>query len=368
MKKICILLFVLCYPLFLNSSALAADGVLDQSYIDGSGSLLICTGSRMYQKFKPTKTILTKVEIDIADPSGTVTLNIMDPEGWADVTSNMTVAVSDGWNAFDFENVTVTPGKTYTISVTGDCGPKWKYGEDNPYPDGEMVWQSSVQPTRDFNFMTFGKDEEPDPTPTPTPTPTSEDENGVDGTPTATTGDNSGSQVESDAQNDEDVSSETLGDTSSTIAKPSNLVAKYTTKDKTVVLSWKASSTVDIDGYKIFRSEKESGGYVKVGEVKKDKTQYIDKKPTAGKTLYYQVRAYKGTKQSVSSNTASIKIPVATVSPTATTATAQVQRSFIAKYWPYLLLLLAIVAVTVVIIVKKYILPKKGDRKITPAS
>ena len=229
MKKI--LGFVLATFLVLSpfSTTYSADGALDQSATEGSGSYLICTSSRMYQEFKPTKSILTKVEIEISNASGNVNVVIKtNSDGWIDVSEVVTKAVTNGWNDFDFENITVTPGQTYTINVTGDCGPHWKYGS-NTYSGGEAVWQSMSQPDEDYNFMTFGYD--PD-----------------DGTPEepADTGDTA-----EDETTGENATTETLGQESASIAKPTSLTAKFSDEKNAVELSWKASSTADIDGYKI---------------------------------------------------------------------------------------------------------------------
>jgi len=365
MKKISFLLVALLLSFANNSIARAADGVLDQFYTEGTGSLLICTGSRMYQTFKPTKSILTNVEIEVTDPSGDLSVRVMSNEGgWHDVTENITQTAVNGWNAFDFTNVPVTPGNTYSINVTGDCSSKWKYGEGNPYPDGEMVWQSFGQPTRDFNFMTFGKDEVTDPE-EPTATPAVDGGDGADATATATVASGDADDSTSGTTGGENIGKETLGEVSNTISKAGNLVAKYLSKNGSVSLTWKASTTADIDGYKIFRSEKEKTGFVKVGEVKKDKTVYVDKHPIPGKLMYYQVRAYRKTLQSASSNTAKIKVPEVNKALTASVDTAQVEKTFMAKYWPYLLLLLLMLAVGIILIVKRY-KDKKSQSSVLP--
>ena len=47
-------------------------------------------------------------------------------------------------------------------------------------------------------------------------------------------------------------------------------------------------------GYQIYRSTSKDSGYKKVGQVKgKNTKKYEDKTLEAGKTYYYQVRAYK---------------------------------------------------------------------------
>ncbi len=364
MKKILIVLIATLLIIQIPTYVIAGDGDIDQSYTEGEGTLLICTGSRMYQEFKPSKGILTKVEIDIANASGSIGVVVKhNPgSGWVNTTDPISKAVSNGWNDFDFENVAVTPGQTYTISVTGDCGPHWKYGEGNPYSDGEMVWQSMSQPTRDFNFMTFGKDEVSEPDPTSTPMPNSGDD------PNGEVSDDDGSENvdgSDEVQGQDSSSGEIFVTPSSDIVKPENLIAKYVTKEKAVLLAWKASATSDIDGYKIFRSNKKDTGYIKVGEVSKAKKEFKDSNPLSGRVLYYQVRAYKGTKQSVSSNTASVVVPAVKTSPVAV-ADAAISKTFLQTYWPYLLIVVVILLIAGALIARKIIINRKKSRANPP--
>lgn len=80
-----------------------------------------------------------------------------------------------------------------------------------------------------------------------------------------------------------------------------------------VNLTWAASTTTDIDGYKVFRSEKETTGFTEIGKTVKSTLKYADSKElVTEKTYYYMVRAYKGTAESVSTSTVSILIPIPT--------------------------------------------------------
>ena len=92
--------------------------------------------------------------------------------------------------------------------------------------------------------------------------------------------------------------------TSAAIKPPSALVAKdaATAGTMAINLTWQKSETADIDGYKIFRSEKENDGFENIANADKNTLTYTD---TVGdeKTYYYFVRAYKGSEESASSNT-----------------------------------------------------------------
>ena len=65
------------------------------------------------------------------------------------------------------------------------------------------------------------------------------------------------------------------------------------TAGRTVKISWKKLNGAD--GYYIYRADKKTGSYKKIGSVKNVKTTvYKDKNARKGKTCYYKVKAYKG--------------------------------------------------------------------------
>ena len=74
--------------------------------------------------------------------------------------------------------------------------------------------------------------------------------------------------------------------------KKTSIKAAQATGSTSVKLEWKAVDGAS--GYQIYRSTSKSKGYKKIGQVKgKNKKVYEDKSLEAGKTYYYQVRAYK---------------------------------------------------------------------------
>ena len=269
---------------------------IDQQHTAGTGSVPIDTYlGRFAQTFMPTKSKLDKVQIELTNVGNNKSANVFIRHnvvgvGWdeGNVTAVYGQTLSDGWNTFDFDDVTVviSDNDTYGIwVVTAENGPQWKY-KDGPseYDRGYAIWQSQDKVDWDYNFKTYGYD--PD-----QPAEPSGDQPGDQGI-TGTTG-----------------TDETLGTATSAIAKPLELTAAYSETNRGVKLAWKASATADIDGYKIFRSENASKGYTKIKETAKDKLDYLDQDIAAGKTYYYQLRAYKSDQQSYSSNTASAKIP-----------------------------------------------------------
>lgn len=74
--------------------------------------------------------------------------------------------------------------------------------------------------------------------------------------------------------------------------KTTSITAVKATGSTSVRLEWKAVDGAS--GYQIYRSTSKDSGYKKVGQVKSKNTKkYEDKTLEAGKTYYYQVRAYK---------------------------------------------------------------------------
>jgi len=363
MKKIYALILSISLVIIFVPSTYAGEEFLDQSSTEGTGSLKICTGAIMYQTFIPTVNRIHKIEIDVSNASGQVNSNIktLTGDGWEDVNYAESVTVVDGWNTFDFIDFPVTPGSVYAINVYADCssGAQWKYSAGNKYSNGIMIWQGNEQPTQDFNFKVYGELDESLLTETPvspdvvTPIP----EDSVSSQATAQT----------DDLTNQGLTNETLGQVSTTIAKPNELTAKFVTKDETVTLSWKPSTTKDIDGYKIFRSEQEKTGYLKAGEVKKDILEFTDKYPVSNKTFFYQVRAFKNNVQSASSNTATIKIPtIAKKSPVAVQKPAQIEKSFIENNWPFLVLILVAAAGVGLLLYRRYKIRKRLNQSPPP--
>ena len=272
---------------------------IDQQYTAGTGSVPIDAYlGRFAQTFMPTKTKLDKVEIELTNVGAGKSANVFIRHfvvgvGWdeGNIASVYDQTLQDGWNTFDFNDVTVTvsDNESYGIYVVSAAdGPQWKYTSGpSTYDRGYAIWQSNDMVDWDYNFKTYGYN--PDTPPTP-----SGDQPGDQGT-TGTTGTTG--------------TGETLGTPTSAIAKPLELTAAYSETDRGVKLAWKASTTADIDGYKIFRSENKDKGYTKIKETKKDKLDYIDQDIAASKTYYYQVRAYKSSEQSYSSNTAWATVP-----------------------------------------------------------
>ncbi|MEI8061613.1 MAG: fibronectin type III domain-containing protein [Candidatus Berkelbacteria bacterium] len=293
MKKF--LAFAVTAALVFGTFSFAKAGPsVDQQYTGGTGSTSIINTQSNAQTFMPTMSQLDKVSIELASTGGgttTLTCNIkFFSGGWNTIKSCGTKAAIAGWNDFSFDTTTVTVNERYAIFIdaTYTAGnPLWAYTSTSTYDRGYAIWQGADKANWDFNFKSWGTE--------PTEivaenTQATEGQNTVAATTTAG-------------------STETLGATSTSIAKPTTLTAAYSDADRGIKLAWKASTTTVIDGYKVFRYEGDVKTPVKIASTAKDKLEYLDNTVVAGKTYYYQIRAYKTDTESVSSNIADATVP-----------------------------------------------------------
>jgi len=320
MKKV---LMVVCAALmsavFFVGSANAGPSI-DQQYTGGGASLAISSKQRMAQRFLPIMTGLSKVDIELANVGSnqkvTVTIRHKTGLNWdeADVAKVSNQIAINGWNEFDFDDVTVTKDGWYGIFVTADAGPQWKYNNGpSTYDRGYAIYDSDDYVDADFNFKTWGTtpvemvaeqdiSEQQNSTPDEISTPAGQT-TGTGAAPATTT--------------------------SASIKVASGLTALYS--NNAANLHWTASTSTDIDGYKIFRSEAEKTGFTEIGKTVKTTVEYIDNKDlVVGKTYYYFVRVYKGTAESASTSTVSLLIPEATATAnTNTNSTLPISTSII---------------------------------------
>ena len=144
--------------------------------------------------------------------------------------------------------------------------------------------------------------------------------------------------------------------TSTSIAAPSNTQAIYDDINKSALLSWKASTTADIEGYIISKSE-DGTTFIELGSSSKETISYSDKNVVNGKTYYYQVKAYKGTLASPVSIVASVTTPDA-VAELAAVAVENPKESGFFTAQNILLLLILVLAIILGILI--YLRKKKN--------
>ncbi|MCX6806675.1 MAG: hypothetical protein NT135_00925 [Candidatus Berkelbacteria bacterium] len=280
----------------------AASEVIEQ-YTGGTGSSTISESTRTLQSFRPSKSKLDKIQVEVTAQGGTRTINCSikaQVSGeWQDLVSCGSQNQASGWMTFDFTDTDVTVGARYAIFLNSSGNgsyPLWKWDQNSgTYPNGYAIHESTEYLNGDYNFKVWGYN----------PGDQTTDQ-------TVTEQGTSSSSKETPSSN-----------ISSSIVKPSELKATYSTETNKqgIKSTWKASTTTSIDGYKIFRSETKGKNYSKVGQTNKSTVEYVGQTSAAGKTYYYIVRAYKGSVESASSNEANATVPT-TATPSKSTKPA----------------------------------------------
>ncbi len=302
MRKIFSFLIGLFLVLSFVPVSVKAASEVDQSNITSTsdGSLVIYNHQRIAQTFRPSKSKLDKVAVHIYLAAGTLDVTIMQSpgeDGETIVASVMGQTIVEGWNEFDFADIDVTVGGRYGIYLfTANIQPAWYYTGNN-YANGYAIASTTMDATKDFGFKTYGYDPEGATTTTAAgvTTTTALAQTGVD---TST-----------------NIGTAPAATTSASIKAPTSVKAENSPVNNkpAVKITWKASTTSDIDGYKLFRKEGK-GSYKQVAQAKKTVSQFIDEKVKEETEYTYMVRAYKGTAESANSSEATIKVAKVTTS------------------------------------------------------
>ena len=255
----------------------------------------------------------------------------------------------DTWYTFQFGSQApkVSIGEKLRINIINSSGSWYQFFEintnlSNCNTSGSITENGVENDFYDFNFQVIGYP------PTPVAADVSNDN------PAGTTTSSNGSSVAPATK------------TSSSIKSPSNLVALYEADKNDIKLTWSKSSSTNITGYRIFRSEQKATGFNKVGEVNKDIVEYADNKNLiAEKTYYYFVRAIKDNEESASSNTVEIAIPK-TVAPVINQAdTSQVSAfnpTAKTNNWAFWIICSLSLLVLLLILLLIYLERKKGGK------
>lgn len=290
MKKVFSFLFSILFSCgvllgIFSASNVKAVSTADQSCDLSGGGGVALLGSGVWQTFTPSKNRLTAVKVNLSVEGlvdqqislsvyhgGTLLVNAgtqTTPPDWVNLT-------------FSFSEKEVTPEDgTYRIVVSASGTSDWVFTASPCYTRGTAYSGGSpMDPATDYGFTTYGYDAS-----SPSPATQDETSTGTSDSPSA--------------------------NTVSNIKTPTSLKAEYVAATNAVKLTWTKSTTTDVDGYKIYRSEEKTKNFKEVGKTAKDIVEFLnDKEVTAGKTYYYIVRAYKASSESVNSNTAEVKIPL----------------------------------------------------------
>lgn len=272
--------------LLIPPKAVFAEEQLDQQCSLSPDETVPLNFMTAYQTFIPTLDRLTKVSIYAGGPAGAFTVAVQTNAGATLVSSDLSINGSS-WYDFAFSAQEVTPGAIYRVVVSSNAmnNNTWANSHSAGCNANGQAYLNGGTYGADWLFKSYGYNQSSGDV-----TPQTEDSSNTGGT-----------QI-------------TDSNISAAIKSPTELKAEYTTvaDKKGAKLTWKKSTTDDIDGYILFRSETQGKGYTKVGTVTKDKLEYFDETVTAGKTYYYIVRAYKGNLQSANSTEATLTVPAAT--------------------------------------------------------
>lgn len=328
MKKLFTVLFLFVATFLLSSSvAHATPGVLGTPASDPTASYTPHTGWKYYstvangelcQKFKPSRSFVAEyVNLYVAgtQAASSVTLKADNSNRPGEIYSiyNAPASLNDGRNTstrFTAPTYTqVIPGEYYWLCLTSR-NEVWWYA-DSPWLEHEpplyggsynsgFAWHDSEGVgNEDFGFIVYSMNMEALPDPDPiVPDPVVPDPviPVVDTTPAADTPLPTGVTAGTGAA---------PAATTTTIKPASGLAVIDVPSDQggSLQLTWTASVTTDIDGYKVFRSTTEvTKDFKEIAKTEKNIVTFTDNTAAIGTKYYYMVRAYKTTKESVNSN------------------------------------------------------------------
>lgn len=290
------------------------------------------------QMFEPSKEVIANyLDIrgagDYTNSTDGVEMLIFDTDGSynpANVINNYVASqatFNDGRNTFTrftAENYArVIPGNLYWLCMITNLGVEASWYADSPdggfgsstYDGGYLRHGRISEPTEDFGFNIYSSNfviveqNTPSPSPSSTNRPTASASPSPSSTTTTTTTDTSTNPTVSSAPvlpaGTTAGSGAAPTTTTTTIKAPSGLTVVDLPADNggSLKLDWKASTTADIDGYKIFRSTAEKTGFAEIAKTEKTVITFTDTQATLGQKYYYMVRAYKDTKESASTKT-----------------------------------------------------------------
>lgn len=395
MKKV---IFIIVSILLLNTlsiqNAFAISGNVDASCtnVDQSGYKEVGFEAPDEQTFVPTYDRFTGVNIIVGGHTwgmDGINFTLFNAIGTVVGTGTITPTINGGPVIRTWEPaspISVRKGVTYRLRVENPNNADFVWyatGNNNCYTSGNAR-QKNADQNFDFGFTTYGYDAPVPATPQPTSTPAEQSTPEVVQTQQSelqSSTEQSGSSLSNTNLNEG--SSTGSGEapsanTSSTIDAPIELkLSQINVSNKPVLyLNWTASKTADIDGYKIYKSDKEKTGFKNIAKVEKKILEYKDAEVEVGKTYYYQIRAYKGTSESKSSNTewrmveavkAATLTPGITISQVASVPILAEEQSDYTwwLWWGVLVVLLLIILIFLLYYAKKWPFNKNNKSETT---
>ncbi len=268
----------------------------DQYCTPGAAWVAVAGHTSIYQTFTPTQNRLTRIGLWMeGDGDGTVYLRLFHNTS---VIGSGSRSEPDGYALIylDFDNLELTPGDSnYRISLTTgatNANLAWHRSSDDSCLEGGHAYIDGEQKSYDFGFATYGytQEEGGDEQKQEDDQQTGDEQTQQPGVDTTT---NYGAAP---SQN-----------VSSAIKPPTEVKAENEPVDESpaVKISWKQSTTEDIDGYKVFRKSGEKE-YGQVSQAEKAITEFADEKVTEKTDYTYMIRSYKSNEESENSNEAFI--------------------------------------------------------------
>lgn len=283
--------------------------------VAGSQTVVFTGNHSALQIFVPTKNTLDAVSLWLKTEVGNtsqvkVSIGDFTTERLV-VEKTQTVTNQGGWVTYDFPD-TPLPPSVYFIYVQSMNMPNqasWKMAPRSCYSRGEAL--VGLYPNADmvFGFAVYaydsGNQNPPNNPPTQNP-PASNPPSGSSGN-TSSGNQNGTTSPRSPLGSLRGSGQAPTTQTAPTILPPKSLGAKDKELDYGgyIDLNWTASSTTNIDGYKVFRRAEGDWEYVEILRLPKNFTSFTDPWATKDKTYYYKLRSYKRSQESADSNVAS---------------------------------------------------------------
>jgi hypothetical protein len=266
---------------------------VNSSYLEGWWR--INTHQMMGQTFTPSKNRLDAIGVRASGDgtAGSLTVYLLDLEEIELMTQfNIALATHEKWLYYDFpEDIVINSvGKLHAIYITSNNNDAyWTVSLSDTYPRGNSIIDSKNDTNQDFAFVTYGYDYQAPPAEEGDPIIEEEGGETVEQTGENTSGEAAITPPAAPSQ---------------TINSPTLVIAEDVDEDngEALKISWKASSSSDITGYKVYRSVSSNSGFVAIGTVQKNEQEYTDKTVELGRKYYYYVRSYKDKLESANSN------------------------------------------------------------------
>lgn len=319
------IIFSLSLPLLLcsflipsNSYALGNPDQYCSDWIAHSQDVAYTGDHDTYQVFVPTKNTLDAVSVWLKTVVGNSSqvkvevINATHSPGYTIASMTKQISTQGNWITYDFPDVNMPYG-IYVIHVKSMNHPNqavWNMAPGTCYSRGFAIIDGSTANGKDFGFGVYDYTTTPQQLPNGNfpgnNNPPSGSAPSNPATPEPAPAGSTPANLPFNVGASPTAGTAPATTISSRINPPTNLTAKDTPLDSggAINLDWKASTSNDIDGYRIFRRAEGDNEYVEMTRLPKTFTHFTDVWATKDKTFYYKIRSFKGTQESADSNVA----------------------------------------------------------------